>query len=269
MSDGDLRYSEQGAGLPLVLLHGFPFDAAMWDAQVADLREVARVLAPDLPGFGASPPLPGAPEDARLDDYARAVLRWLDGLSVATFTLAGHSMGGYVALALARLAPLRLAGLILVASRAGADTAEAAIGRHALALAVRERGPTAVVEANLPRLLAPGDGRSEARQRTREMMLRQSPAGIVAALYAMASRPDSTAFLRTVETPALILAGMEDQLIPRADAEALRDGLRNAALVEIPEAGHMAPLEAPDAVNAALRPFVAGLEPPFVAPLGS
>ena len=120
MSDGDLRYSEHGDGLPLVLLHGFPFDAALWDAQVVGLGDVARVLAPDLPGFGASPPLPGPPEEARIDDYARAILGWLDGLGVGSFTLAGHSMGGYVALALARLAPLRLAGLILVASRAGA-----------------------------------------------------------------------------------------------------------------------------------------------------
>jgi pimeloyl-ACP methyl ester carboxylesterase len=263
----ELSWTASGQGLPLVLLHGFPFDSTIWQT-LDGLDRVARVLTPDLPGFGDSAPLPVAPEAATIEAYARAVLAWADGLRLDSFALAGHSMGGYVALALAHLAPHRLAGLILICSKAAPDTEEGAAGRHKLAAAVGEEGPQAVVDAMLSKLFAPGASLS-VRETTRAVMLRQAVPGIQAALYAMASRPDSRPRLPTLPTPTLIVAGADDGIIPPAVAQETRDGLRNAAYVEIPSAGHMPMLEAPDVLIAALAPFVAGLTPPIVVPPGS
>ncbi len=268
MINPDLRRHEGGSGVPLVLLHGFPFDHSIWAAQVAGLSDVARVLAPDLPGFGGSAPLPGDPTAATIAAYAQAVLAWADGLGLHSFALAGHSMGGYVALALAHLAPTRLAGLILVSSRAGADTPEAAAGRHKQAAAVGARGSVAVAEAMLPKLFAPHTP-AAVRAAVEALIVRQTAPGIQAALYAMASRPDARPWLGTIPTPTLTIAGTDDALIPPTEAQAMRDGLRNAAYVEIAGAGHLPMLETPVALTAALRPFVAGLNPPLIVPPGS
>jgi 3-oxoadipate enol-lactonase len=269
MAATQLHYEDQGSGLPLVLVHGFPFDGTIWEAQLAGLGDRVRVLAPDLPGFGQSPPLPGAPEDARIEDYARALLAWADALGLDSFALAGHSMGGYVALELARMAPLRLAGLVLISSRAGADTPAGIVKRRQLAAAVAERGAVATVDAMLPQLLAPGDRQPDLTERVRGTMLRQSPAGIIPAIHAMASRPDSTPHLPAIAMPTLLIAGLDDATIPPSESQVMRDRLRDGAYVEIPGAGHLPMLEAPAAVNAALGPFVAGLGRPFPVPLGS
>ncbi len=259
MSAPSLHFEEAGQGPALVLLHGFPFDHMIWADQLAGLAGVAHVLAPDLPGFGTSPPLPGAPEDATMDAYARTVLAWADGQRLARFLLAGHSMGGYLAFALARLAPERLAGLILVDTRPGPDSAEGRARRYRLAAAVATEGAAAVVGAMLPTLLAPGDRQPGVTARLRAVMLRQPPEAIRAALFAMAARPNSTPLLATLALPVLLISGADDVTVPPAESEAMRDRLRAGAYVAIPDAGHLPMLEAPDALNAAIRPWLAGL----------
>jgi pimeloyl-ACP methyl ester carboxylesterase len=256
MATPSLHYEEKGEGMPLVLLHGFPLDHRIWQPQLAAVSTAARVLAPDLPGFGSSPPL--AADPPTMDAYARAVLAWADGLGLRHFILAGHSMGGYVALAAARLAADRLAGLVLVASRAGADSAAARENRSKLAAAIREHGAQAAVDAMLPKLLAPGAGDRPApvHDLVRAMMLDQPPAGLVPALQAMAARPDSTPALEDLTMPFLILHGAADTTIPPSEAEAMVEAAANALYVSIPAAGHLPMLEQPTAVNAALRDFL-------------
>src|SRR4051794_23416961 len=117
-----LSHEEKGTGIPLVLVHGFPFDHTIWRQQVDDVSDTARVLAVDLPGFGGSP-LP--PPQPALDDYVAALCGWADSLGLRRFVLVGHSMGGYVALNFARHYGDRLLGLGLVCTRAGPDTEQA------------------------------------------------------------------------------------------------------------------------------------------------
>src|SRR5688572_8688797 len=174
-----------GEGLPLVLLHGFPFDSRIWRGQVSDLSDAARVYAPDLPGFGASPPLPPniAPS---MEAYADRVAAWARQQGIGGLALAGHSMGGYVALAFARKYGSLLRALILVCTRPVADNDTAREGRYKLAKEVEERGPQAVVDAMLPKLFAPKDEQpGEAADVVVEAMLEQSKEGITAALHAM------------------------------------------------------------------------------------
>ena len=256
MATLSLHYEEQGRGMPLILLHGFPLDHRIWQPQLEDVSNVARVLTPDLPGFGGSPPLAAAP--ATMDAYAQAVLDWADGIGLRHFILAGHSMGGYIALAAARLAPERLAGLVLVATRAGADSAAARENRAKMAAAIQEHGAQAAVDAMLPKLLAPAaaDQPSLLVDQVQAIMLAQPPAGLVPAVRAMAARPDSTPDLEDLTMPLLILHGAADATIPPSEADAMVEAAASALYVPIPAAGHLPMLEQPAAVNAALRDFL-------------
>ena len=255
MATQSLHYEERGMGMALVVLHGFPLDHRIWEPQLAEVSYAARVLAPDLPGFGGSPPLTDDPPT--MDAYARAVLDWADGRGLRHFILAGHSMGGYIALAVARLAPERLDGLVLVSTRSGADSAAARENRAKLAAAVREHGAQAAVDAMLPKLLAPAaDQPSPLVDQVKAIMLAQPPAGLVPALQAMAARPDSTPDLDGLTMPFLILHGAADATIPPSEAEAMNEAAASALFVPIPAAGHLPMLEQPAAVNTALRDFL-------------
>src|SRR5690606_15022458 len=107
--------------LPLVLIHGYPFDHTLWFSTIAALGNQARVICPDLPGFGREPVLESDPS---MSGYAEYIARILDKNEVSRAVLAGMSMGGYVALAFADRYPKRLAGLGLISTQSAADSNE-------------------------------------------------------------------------------------------------------------------------------------------------
>jgi pimeloyl-ACP methyl ester carboxylesterase len=179
-------------------------------------------------------------------------------MGISTLTLAGHSMGGYVAMAFARLYPEMLAKLVLVCTRPGPDSEEGREGRYKMAEAVKERGPQAVVEAMLPKLVsgATRERSPDIAQQVEEIMLRQREEGIVAALHAMASRPDSGPSLAQIEVPTLIITGAEDTIIPSGDADKMLDLIPGSRHVAIPATAHMPMMEDSQAFNEALREFL-------------
>jgi pimeloyl-ACP methyl ester carboxylesterase len=257
MADESLYAEQWGARVPLVLLHGFPFDHSIWAAQGAALGDGAGVLAPDLPGFGRSVPLAGdAPRT--METYARRVLAWADAQRLRRFVLGGHSMGGYIAFAVARRAAERLAGLVLISTRPGADSDAGRQKRAELRAAVARQGAQAAVDAMLPNLLssATTTEHPDLVEQVRATMLRQPPAGLIPAIQAMAARPDSTPDLAGLPMPVLILHGAADATIPPTEATAMRAARPGAPLVLIPNAGHLPMLEAPAVVTAALRAFL-------------
>jgi 3-oxoadipate enol-lactonase len=260
MAKSRLNYEETGAGLPVVLIHGFPFDHTIWQAQLEGLGEVARMIGVDVPGFGGSKPLEGK---ATINGYADAIADWAEKLELGRFVLAGHSMGGYIALAFVRRHSEMLAGLVLVCTKSGADTEEARQNRYKQAEEVKERGPQVVVEAMLPKLLAPNtyESKPEIERRLRTIMLRQKPEGIVAALHAMAARDDSTDFLDSIRVPTLVLAGAEDKIIPPTEGEKLAERIKNARYEAIEGTAHMPMMEDPTALNRALAGFLEQLSP--------
>jgi pimeloyl-ACP methyl ester carboxylesterase len=150
--------------------------------------------------------------------------------------------------------------MVLADTRAEADSDEAREGRFALAAAVRERGPAAAADAVVPKLLGPRAGADPATvRRVRELILENGAGGIADALAALRTRPDSTALLPTIRCPTLVLVGEADQLTPVAMADTLAQGIAGAALVRIPDAGHLSNLESPDLFAASLWRFVRGL----------
>lgn len=239
--------------LPLVLLHAFPVDSRMWDGVREPLAARTRVITPDQRGLGRSP-LPSTLREPTLIDAARDVISLLDKLELPQVVLGGCSMGGYVAMAVLRLAPERMAGVVLIDTKASADADEARANRLTMADRVSAEGVSFLPDAMLPAVLGPTtrSSRPAVVARARELILSQPPAGVAWAQRAMADRGDSADVLRTLDVPALVVVGQEDELTGLSDAQALVDVLPHATLDVIPDAGHLSPLEDPAAVAEAI-----------------
>ena len=166
-------------------------------------------------------------------------------------------MGGYIAFALLRRHPANVARLVLADTRAGADSPEAQHAREQNAQLAEREGAAAVAEQMLPKLLS-AQADAAVRDEVRKIAAANDRAGVAAALRAMAARPDSTPDLATITVPTLIIVGAEDVLTPPAEARAMHAAIANSQLLEIPQAGHLANLEAPDAFSTAIEEFVGG-----------
>jgi len=252
----EIEYDVRGEGAPLLLLHAFPLGLFMWEAQVEALSATHRVVRFDARGFGGSAAGADPLTMERIADDGAALL---DHLGIEKAVVGGCSMGGYAAFAFVRRHPQRLVGLVLQDTRAGADTAEARANRATLAAKVMAEGASAAVEAFLPKLL----GETTQRERlalvasVRERILGTPPQGIANALHGLAARADSRETLPTIAVPTLVLVGAEDVLTPPSEAATLAAAIPTARLDVIPAAGHLANLENPGAVNAALLAFLA------------
>ena len=254
----ELHYDVRGRGPAILFFHGFPLDLTMWDGQAAALVPTHTVIRFDARGFGLSPVGDGLLTMERIaDDGARL----LDHLGLGQAVVGGCSMGGYAAFAMARRHPSRLRGLVLQDTRAAADTPESRNNRALQAEKVLKEGASAAAEALLPKLLGETTRRTrpEVVARVRERILTTSPRGIADALAGLAARADSTPTLREIRVPTLVLCGAEDVLTPPAEAEAMAAAIAGARLAIVPEAGHLANLENPDAFNAVLLAFLAGV----------
>lgn len=251
-----LEFTSQGRGRAVVLLHGFPLDRSLWLHQREALSARCRLILPDLRGHGASPAPPGA---YTMDELADDVIELMDDLGVTEPVIGGMSMGGYVVLSLALRFPREFRALLLINTRAGADTPETARVREDLAQLVEGQGsPQSVVDAMLPKLFAPGTYAEQPAlvEQYREQMLRTSPLGVAGALRGMAIRPDRTPDLARIALPTLVVAGQGDQLIPISESQKLARGIAGAELAEIADAGHMAPCENPSAFNQVILDFL-------------
>lgn len=252
MTREPLYFVEIGSGEPVVLLHGFPLDGRMWEMQAKELSRSARVIVPDLSGFGRS----GAMVAASLDEMADDVAALLDSLGARQATIIGLSMGGYVSMAFARRHLERVARLGLCDTRAVPDSAEGKKVRDTNIALVDAQGSGAVLERMLPMLLSP-EASLEIREFVRAMGRSQVPSGVKAALAAMRDRPDARPWLATFDVPAMVVVGSEDRIAPPSEAEEMVAALPHAELALIPGAGHLANLEAPAAFTAHLARLLA------------
>jgi 3-oxoadipate enol-lactonase len=259
LGSASLNVIDEGSGSPILFVHGFPLDHSMWRGQFSDLSKGFRVLAPDLRGFGTSSPIIGDDTVVTMTQFADDLAALLTALQVKEpVTLCGLSMGGYIAWQFAARHSDKLARLILCDTKAAADTKEAAEGRYKLAAKVLAEGSQVAAEAMLPKLFFKGSLETPAAsvEETRQVILKTAPRTIAAALRGMAVREDFTSRLGALSVPTLVLCGAEDIITPATEMRTMAASIPNAQYVEIPAAGHMAPLEAPEAVNQAVRLFL-------------
>ncbi|GAB4479959.1 MAG: alpha/beta fold hydrolase [Anaerolineales bacterium] len=228
----------------LLLIHGFPLDSSVFRPFLPYLEPYFRVLTPDLPGFGKSSAAPLA----SLEEIAEALAALLTREAPAGAFVAGHSMGGYLALTLARRAPQRVLGLGLLSTQSAADAPERAAGRRESAEKVLAQGISSLA-GTMPAKLSADPGHINA---LREVIARQKAASAAAALQAMAARPDLTPALTDFPGPIVLLHGLVDVLIPPQRAREMLAAQPSAVLRELPGVGHMPVWEAPAESAAAL-----------------
>ena len=194
-----------------------------------------------------------------MDRIAEDAAVLIEQLRLGPVVLAGCSMGGYAAFAFAQKHPALLRGLVLVDTKAGADSPEARKGRGELAAKVMKDGPPAALEAFLPKLVGETTkaSRADVVAKIKDMVLATPKQGISDALHGIAARQDSTPFLREIAVPTLVICGEEDVITPRAEAEILQKGITGAELAMIPKSGHLPSMETPEEFNAVLGKFLA------------
>lgn len=234
---------------PLVLLHAFPLDARMFDAVRDELAGVTTLLTPDLPGFGAGPALPDG--EPTLDAFVDSVIAELDERGIDSAIIGGVSMGGYVSMALWRRFPERVAGLLLVDTRAGADD-DAARRRRLDAADRADNGDIAAGAAAIAPLVAP-DTTDDVRARLAAIAGEVPAATIAWAQRAMAARADSTLVLGRCDRPVLVVVGEQDTVTPPAIARHIADSTPRGELNELPGVGHLPPAEDPGEFSALVR----------------
>lgn len=254
----NLAVDLRGHGPALLFIHGYPLDHTLWEHQLAHLEGWHRI-APDLRGMGQS----DAPDlGYSMATYADDLLALLTALGVEKVVLCGLSMGGYIAFEILRRARERVRALVLMDTRAEADTAEARRARDQAAGHARDGGGEAIASLMLPRMLASATPKENPglAERVRRQMAATPTAGILGALASLKDRPDSTGLLPTLDgMPVLVVVGAEDQITPLPLAQAMADAIPGSRLAVIPGAGHLPPLERPEPTTAMLAEFLAGV----------
>ena len=249
------RVNERQRVNAVVLIHGFPFSASIWDAQADEFARDACVVCPDLRGAGKSSESEGP---YLMETLAADVALLLDALGIERASIAGHSMGGYVALAFARMFTERVARLALVPSRLQADTLKEAQTRELADRIEREDSIEPVVESMLPRLFAPSTTaeRPIVVERAYEIVRRNAPGGAAAALRGMALRSSAEDIAEDLDVPMVMIAGAQDAALTLEEARETVGRFPRGRLVVCPQSGHVPMMEEPELVTQALRQWL-------------
>ena len=242
----ELAYERCGKGTPLVLLHGFPLDHHTWDFVAPQLEGTLDLIMPDLRGFGGSSTVDS---QYTLDDFASDIAGLLDHLGIQKTAIAGHSMGGYIALAFTKLYPERVSGLGLVSTQTLADPPDRKEGRYKSAAEVAEKGIGGVVEAMKPKFSLS----EEYQKAVTAIMQRQQPAAFIGALKAMAERMDTSSMLANLNIPVVVIHGDANSPVSVDRAREMKSTMPSAHFVELKGVGHLPMMEAVKETAEALK----------------
>ncbi|MYW70065.1 alpha/beta fold hydrolase [Streptomyces sp. SID8379] len=253
-----LRHDDLGAGdgVPVVLVHGHPFNRTLWSPQADALAAAGyRVLVPDLRGYGESEVTEGR---VLLSRFADDVLALLDHVGVERAVVGGVSMGGQIAMEFHLRHPGRTAALVLSDTSAPAETEEGKAFRNRLADRLLAEGMGGYADEVIDKMLAAYNVTAlpKVADDVLGMMRGTDPRGAAAALRGRAERPDYRDSLAAARVPALVVVGADDAYTPVAEAESIAELLPDATLVVIEDAGHLPGAEQPDRFNDALLDFL-------------
>jgi 3-oxoadipate enol-lactonase len=253
--NAEIFYEVRGSGPDLVLIHPFPAHHGIW-SPVADLLATRyRLILLDIRGLGESSPGDGP---ATMEKHAADLARVCDELEIGKAIFAGNSIGGYILFEFWRQYRPRISGLVLIDTKASADSDEVRKTRLAAAEDVLKRGTEPFIDAQLPKLLGESTHRNRPDRvaEAKRMMMRASAQGIAAVQQGMAARPDSNATLLSIDVPTLVICGDEDGLTVPLEMEAMHRGIRGSIFRRVPGAGHYSPFEQPEEVHRILRDFL-------------
>jgi 3-oxoadipate enol-lactonase len=252
-----MNYLERGLpqGVPIVFIHGFPFNHMMWDPQMKALPNHYRAITYDIRGHGESAVGDG---QYSIEFFVDDLLGLLDHLVIDKAILCGLSMGGYIALRAYERFPERIRALVLCDTKSEADTNEGKVKRSGTARSVKMAGVAPFADDFVKLVFAPQSFQThpDAVEAIKTARRGNSPIGIAGAALALGLRTDTTAVLHQIKVPTLVLVGEHDVLTPPVASEALQRQIPNAELHVIPAAGHMSNLENPAEFNRYLIDFL-------------
>ncbi|WP_217140304.1 alpha/beta fold hydrolase [Streptomyces sp. AC627_RSS907] len=254
-----IEYDDSGpsGGLPLLLIHGHPFNRTLWAPQVTALTAAGyRVVTPDLRGYGRSSVTPGK---VLLADFADDLAALLDHLAIERAVVGGVSMGGQITMEFQARHPDRVRALVLSDTSAPAETAEGKEFRNRLADRLLAEGMDGYAHEVIDKMLASYNVAAlpDVTARVLAMMRATDPRGAAAALRGRAERRDYRDVLAAVRAPVLVVVGSDDVYTPVAEAESIRRLVPHSTLAVIEKAGHLPGVERPERFNAALLDFLA------------
>jgi pimeloyl-ACP methyl ester carboxylesterase len=244
-----IHFTDQGTGRPVLLVHGFPLSSDTFADVASLLAKNHRVISVDLPGFGHSTTV----GPFSMASLARDCVELMQSLGMDRYAAAGLSMGGYVLLEMAHRFVQHLSHLILIDTKATADDEAGRQNRDRFVGIVRERGTPAIVELMYPKMMAATSTPLETRLKS--VMNATPPLTIEYACCAMRDRDDFLDRLPEWEIPIQIIVGQHDVITPVEVAKQTA-AASNGRLDVIENAGHLAPLEQPQAVAKVIEQFL-------------
>lgn len=254
-----VAYSDYGDGaIPIIFIHGFPFNKNMWQPQIEELSKSHRVIAYDIRGYGVT----SAPnEEFSITLFADDLLHLMDILMIDKAVICGLSMGGYIALNAMQRYSNRFAGLILCDTQCSADTTEGKEKRYNSIKDIESNGTSGFIDGMIKNLFAESTYSNNPAlvEEVRSMMLASSPESITKTLKALAERWETCSSLQEITVPALIICGKEDKITPPEKAEYMNQHIKGSALVIIEKAGHLSTLEQTTEVNSHISRFIASI----------
>jgi len=252
-----VSYLDEGAstGMPLIFIHGFPFNKEMWSTQLTALSDSHRCIAYDVRGHGDSEA--GAAQFG-IPQFADDLFSFMDALKIDKAVIVGLSMGGYIALHAIKKNPARIAGLLLCDTQCAADTQEGRDKRRKTIAFIQKNGLEVYAEESLKNLFAPGSFQSNKEEVLfiKNTILKTRPENICFTLQALADRTQTCSSLEQIEVPVLILVGKEDKITTPEVAEKMHSLISNSELQIIENAGHLSNLENPERFNEHAKLFL-------------
>ena len=254
-----LSYNDVGKGnIPIIFLHGFPFDKTMWDGQLEFLKSSFRSIAFDLRGFGKS-----TDETSKLSMsvFVDDLIQFMDELQIDKATICGLSMGGYIALHAIRRFPERFEALILADTQCIADTAEANGNRFKAIEKIESDGVFDFNDGFIKKVFHKDsiENKKELVEDIRNVIFSNSEHVMIQGLKAIAERSETCSILDKINVPTLILCGREDEVTPLFQSEKMFASIKGSLLSVIDHAGHVSNLEQPDTFNKYLLSFLTSI----------
>lgn len=260
IQDINLSYDDLGEGtVPIIFIHGFPFDKSMWESQLEFLKSSFRVIAYDIRGFGQST---DETSHLSMDLFADDVIEFMDTLKIKKAIICGLSMGGFIALNLMKRFPERFSALILCDTQCIADTPEVKENRFKAIKKIEADGVFDFNDGFIKKVFHKEslENKKELVRNLRNVVFSNSEHIIKQGLIALAERSETCSILNDIKVPTLILCGREDEVTPLVQSEMMHASIDGSVLYVIDKAGHVSNLEQPDVFNKYLLDFLRGLK---------
>ncbi len=251
-----LSYDDVGEGdIPVIFLHGFPFDKTMWHVQLDALKTSHRLISCDIRGFGKSNDEASA---LNIDLFGDDLIMFLDALSIDKAIFCGLSMGGYIALNALKRHPERFSALILCDTQCIADTTEVTDKRLKAIEEIKADGVSGFNDGFIKKVFHKDSLKNKKKlvEQLKTVVYANPPHIIMQGLLALASRTETCSILPSIDIPTLILCGRQDEVTPLAQSQYMHEHIKASILHIVENAGHVSNLEQPDAFNKYLGDFL-------------